>query len=261
MARRWRSWRGVSGSRGSSVMSSCSASPWSLDPDIAHLCAAAQPGGNRPYPSFALALVLFDDPGWDALSPSGPLRRLRLLEINQPGNQPLVTSALRADERIVNFVKGLDQLDDRVALLVTTVPSPDLSADGIPSPLAVSQRAAVVRIVAGWKHPPQADRARVVQLLGPDEESKRLVAAQAAADQKRVLYRLSVDALPTHPGDLETLARLWERDALLLPVSLYIDAEELDTDAAASGQGAAYSVFSTVAGARSCSPSETRGPG
>lgn len=214
-----------------------------LDPDVAHLCAVVQPGGNRPYPSFALALVLFDDPRWDALSPSGPLRRLRLIEINQTGNQPLVTSALRADERIVNFVKGLDQLDDRVAHLVTTVTSPDLSIDGTSFPLAESQRAAVARIVAAWKHPVQSNGARIVQLLGPDEESKRLVATRAAAEQKRVLYRLSVDALPTHPGDLETLARLWERETLLLPVCLYIDAEDVDMDAAVSGQAAAILRF------------------
>src|SRR5207249_5235936 len=72
-----------------------------LDTRIAAMCADAQPNAQRPYPTFALAMTLFDDPDWGALSPEGPLRHWRLLEINQPGAQPLTTSALRADERIV----------------------------------------------------------------------------------------------------------------------------------------------------------------
>ena len=35
---------------------------------IPALCAAAQDDYSRPYPTFALALSLFDDPAWEALS-------------------------------------------------------------------------------------------------------------------------------------------------------------------------------------------------
>ena len=77
-----------------------------LDTRIASLCADAQGNAQRSYPTFALAMTLFDDPAWSALSPEGPLRHWRLIEINQPGAQPLTTSALRADERIVNFLEG-----------------------------------------------------------------------------------------------------------------------------------------------------------
>src|SRR5262249_54003706 len=89
-----------------------------LDTRIAGLCAQAQDNPQRPYPTFALAMPLFDDPEWDALSPEGPLRHWRLIEINQPGAQPLTTSALRADERIVNFLKEVNYLDDRLAPLL-----------------------------------------------------------------------------------------------------------------------------------------------
>src|SRR5262249_42753405 len=88
-----------------------------LDTRTAALCARAQDAPVRPSPTFALAMALFDDPAWDALSPEGPLRHWRLIEINQPGAQPLTTSALRADERVVNFLKGLNYLDDRLAPL------------------------------------------------------------------------------------------------------------------------------------------------
>src|SRR6185295_9073286 len=59
-----------------------------LDTRIASLCARAHDDPARPYPTFALALALFDDSAWDALSPERPLRYWRLIEINQPGAQP-----------------------------------------------------------------------------------------------------------------------------------------------------------------------------
>jgi hypothetical protein len=85
-----------------------------LDTRIPSLCARAQDNPNRPYPTFALSFTLFDNPTWDALSAERPLRYWRLIEINQPGATPLTMSALRADERIVNYLKGLNQLDDRL---------------------------------------------------------------------------------------------------------------------------------------------------
>ena len=98
-----------------------------LDTRIAGLCARAQDDPDRPYPTFALALALFDDPAWDALSPERPLRYWRLIEINQPGATPLTTSALRADERIVNYLKGLNYLDDRLTPLLAPL---EVTGDG-----------------------------------------------------------------------------------------------------------------------------------
>ena len=38
-----------------------------------------------------------------------------MLDIHQPAAQALTVSALRADERIVNYLKGLNYLDDRLS--------------------------------------------------------------------------------------------------------------------------------------------------
>src|SRR5207253_741004 len=45
-----------------------------LDTRTAALCARAQDDPARPFPTFALALSLFDEPAWDVLSPERPLR-------------------------------------------------------------------------------------------------------------------------------------------------------------------------------------------
>ncbi len=42
------------------------------------------------------------------------------------------------------------------------------------------------------------------------------------------LYRLPVELLPTQASELETLARLWQRESLLLPIALYLDCDETD---------------------------------
>lgn len=175
-----------------------------LDTRIAALCALAQDDPNKPYPTFALALALFDESAWDVLSPERPLRHLRLVEINQPGAQPLTTSPLRADERIVNYVKGLNYLDDRLASLVAP-----FEIDEDKTELPPSQQAIVEAIVRYWQQAVTVSSSLpIIQLVGPDAPSKQLVAYHAAAQVGRHLCRIPLEMLPSQPTDLETLTRL-----------------------------------------------------
>jgi ATP-dependent 26S proteasome regulatory subunit len=196
-----------------------------LDTRIAGLCAQAQENVNRVFPTFALALSLFDDPAWDALSPDRPLRYWRLLEINQPGAQPLTSSALRADERIVSYIKGLNTLDDRLSGYIHPLDVLLSQSDVLPA----SQQETVEQILLRWKHAPENAALPVVQLLGSDPISKQLVAAQVATQFGRQLYQFSAESLPTMQADLEALARLWQRESILLPLALYLDAQEIDS--------------------------------
>jgi hypothetical protein len=191
-----------------------------LDPEIGTLFAAAQGQPTRCHPSFALALRTFDEPAWDALSPHRPLRHLRLLEINQPGATPLTASALRADERIVNYIKGLNVMDERLSALLI---APAASA----TTLAASQQA-VADGVLQRLHLDRAAAVPKIQLLGGDAASKLAVAHAVCAAVDRRLYRLPLESLPLQHTEIENLARLWQRESALLPVALYVDAEHLD---------------------------------
>jgi len=202
-----------------------------LDTRIASLCARAQDDPVRPYPTFALALALFDDPAWDALSPEGPLRHWRLIEINQPGAQPLTTSALRADERIVNFLKGLNYLDDRLAPLLAPV-----ALDGIEAELPPSQQIAVETILRQLRQTGATQQLPVVQLVGSDAPSKQMIALRTASALGLRLYRLPVELMPAHAAELETLARLVEREIALWPFALYLDAHEVEKSAPTEAQ-------------------------
>jgi hypothetical protein len=197
-----------------------------LDTRIARLCAFAQGDLNRSYPTFALALSLFDEPAWDALSPERPLRHWRLLEINQPGAQPLTTSALRADERIVSYVKGLNYLDDRLSPLLALL-------DEAETELPPSQEEVAERILAELRQTARGQHVPLVQLLGPDAPSKQRVARRVAEALGLHLYRLAAGLLPAQAAEIEVLARLWQRESILLPLALYVDGAD---EGAAEGQ-------------------------
>ncbi|GAA4005698.1 ATP-binding protein [Allokutzneria multivorans] len=192
-----------------------------LDPALGGLCAQAHGNAGMAHPTLGLALSVLPEPAWDVVAPHRGLRRWRLLDIVQGAGQPLVTATLRAQERIVNYLKGLNYLDDRLEPLVA--PLGTRAAPALPP----SQQDAVTALREEWLSGGNA----VVQLVGADEASKLLVAARAAIEVGVVPYRLEASLLPTAPSELDELARLWRREAMMLPLALYLDAGDLSEEA------------------------------
>jgi hypothetical protein len=200
-----------------------------LDTGVARLCGLSQDDAARCFPTFALALALFDDPAWDVVSPDRPLRFWRLIDVVSAPSQSLATSPLRADERIVNFVKGLNHLDDRLAPLLTPLETRDAAE------VSASQQEGVEQIVAHWRHA-RGPVLPLIQLLGTDYSSKYLVATATAARFGRSVYRLGSELFPSQPGEIDALGRLWQRESLLLPLALYVDAQETEAGPEAPSQ-------------------------
>jgi hypothetical protein len=203
-----------------------------LDTRTAELCNEAQyqqtqyrQTQSRPYPTFALALTLFDNPAWDVLSPERPLRYWRLIEINQPAAQPLTTSALRIDERIVNALKGLNYLDDRLTPFLQPL-------EPTTQPLPPSQQRVIETAKNYLQHHQLGQPWPLLELVGTDINSSQLIARTLATSLGLPLYRLPLDILPTTTNELETLARLWQRESLLSPVALYLEAHDVDETSA-----------------------------
>jgi len=202
-----------------------------LDTRMAGLCALAQGEPGKTYPTFALAFALFDNPDWSAMSPHSALRHWRLLEISQPGAQSLAGAALSVDERIVNYLKGLNYLDDRITPLVDRLRA-DAAGEGPGGrSLPPSQQQLVDRILAGARPSRETGKMPVIELLGHGASAKRLIAGRVAGSLGLHLYGIEVNALPAQLGDFETFTRLWTRESLLMPLALYVDAgrsENLD---------------------------------
>jgi hypothetical protein len=186
-----------------------------LDTSVAALCGHAQGDPSRPYPTFALALALFPEPAWEAISPERPLRYWRLIEISQPGATPLTVSPLRADERIINLLKGVTYLDDRLMPLLAPIADP---GDDVPA-----SQASVAETTVDQLRAVPAQQIPAIQLLGADGASKQVVAGLVCRALGLRPYRLDARLLPAPPAELESLARLWQRESLLLPVALYLE--------------------------------------
>ncbi len=198
-----------------------------LDGKTAALCAKAQNNPYKPYPTFSLALKLFEEPEWDALSADRPLRYWRLLEINQPGAESLTTSALRADERIVNYlVEPKHVLDDRLLPFVIPLEIADTDAATLaPSQLQAAQR---LRHYLDVHSNNAGQRYLIIQLTGTDTQAKLAITRHALSPLGLQIVRFPVETLPTQTGELENLLRLWGRERLLLPLALYLDTHQAD---------------------------------
>ncbi len=201
-----------------------------IDPEIASLYAQAQGNPNNLYPTFALALTLFDDANWEALSPQSPLRYWRLVEINSSLNLPLTLRPLQADERIVNYIKGLNQLDHRLGPFLLPWPPEEQQVS-----LPPSQQQQVDKALLCLEQANSRPRWPILQLVGPDTISKRLVAWQIAERLGVYLYNMPAQLIPSTARELEDFARLWQRESLLLPLALYLNAAELESDSSDSG--------------------------
>jgi hypothetical protein len=181
-----------------------------MDSRLAALCGEAQGYPQRLYATFGLAMATLAEPHWSALTPSRPLRRFRLLEVE--AGHGLTSAALRIDERILHYLAGVNVLDRRLRSLVQANPFPDwIAADH----RAVAAQAVQVLEVDSESPP-------AVHLCGDDPLGQEDAAAVAAQDLGRQLFTVRVEDLPAPGPELDQFVQLWEREALLLPGALLI---------------------------------------
>jgi hypothetical protein len=182
-----------------------------MDAEFATLCAAAAGGAQRSWASFALALAVLPEAHWSALGPSRPLRRWHLLEPAE--DAALVSARLRIDERVLHYLAGVNQLDQRLAPLLRRIAEPSAMAD--------AHQAALDSILAALDKlgPPLP----VLQLWGGDLHGKRDMAAQLAGRCGLQLHAIAAEDIPASPHEVELLASLWERETALFDSALLVE--------------------------------------
>ncbi|HLY02204.1 MAG TPA: ATP-binding protein [Candidatus Cybelea sp.] len=210
-----------------------------LDTRIAGLCARAHDDPSRAYPTFALALTLFDDASWDVTSLERPLRRWQFVEVERRTTLPLALSPLRSDARTVDFVKGFNRLDERLATLMVPIGGPADAA------LPASQGGVVDRIVLalGDEKPREAT---TIQLVGPDADAKVQIARASSERLGRDVWMVKAPWLPSVAADVDEIARLWQREALLSMALLALDAEDVSDDRETDAARAARRLLSRL---------------
>jgi len=191
-----------------------------LDSDFGPLCAAVAADSARNYPTFSLALAALQEAHWSALLPQAPLRYWRLIETE---TGPVLTSApLRIDERVLHYLVGVTQLDERISGIVELL-EPVAIGELVPSHAAVVQQ-----MLASWSASESAVRPPVIQLCGAGSECRPLAAAAARVLGLRAAA-MPAAMIPTNATELETLLRLWEREAVLSGFGvLLVEGADLD---------------------------------
>ncbi len=190
-----------------------------LDASIASLLGIANGDPRLKYPTFSLALATLPEPHWDALAPTSPLRMRRLIVV-EPGAS-LTTSPLRIEERVLNYLTGVEHLDEALLGIVQSVSTPEFVAK---SHLQIAQK-----IVDSWSRTSSTEPPSIVQLCGPDRKSQQAVAAVACSQFGVSLFAMPAQLVPSEPHDLENLIRLWQRESGLCGGALLIDCHDTES--------------------------------
>ena len=182
-----------------------------MDAQLAAQCEIAAGEPRRQGTTFGLALAVLEAPHWSALAPVSPLRRWRLVEVDESAG--LARGRLRIDERILHYLAGVNYLDLRLrSLLREATP---------PTAMAGAHRA-VCDAVRNAPEMGTAGDAPLVWLTGDDPLGQADVAAQVAAALGLTLQVLRADDVPTGHAEIEALGTLWEREAMLLGSALLV---------------------------------------
>lgn len=194
-----------------------------LDSTFASVCAKAQGDSSRAFPTFSVALAALPDAHWNAMIPTAPLRRWRLIEI---GSQSVLTlSPLRIDERILHYLAGVQHTDERLAGLIEHLHEA--------RELAPSHRDLAQRLVSFWSQSTAASGLPVVQLCGSDVADKRAVAVAACSTMGLRVGTISAQTLPVGASEIDGFIRLWGREAVLSNCALLLECHEFDANDAA----------------------------
>jgi len=182
-----------------------------MDSELADRCGAAQGLPQGSPATFGLALGSLPEPHWSALTPSRPLRRFRLVEVDASA-RGLAAAPLRIDERILHYLAGVNLLDARLQLL--------LQASASPTWIAEDHRAAAAEIVRSLDN--HSGPAEVFHLCGDDPQGQEDAAARAAEQVGMQLFTVRAEDLPSVGPELDQLSVLWQREAFLFPGALLI---------------------------------------
>lgn len=185
-----------------------------LDARVPALCAALHGEASMPYVTFGLARTVLPAVHWSAIAPSGPLRRWRILHIDQ--RDGLTCAPLRIDERVLHFLLGVPCTDERVAAISQPV--------ALPESLPPSQRALATEVAAALL---EAESGTVVQLSGGDASDRAAIAAAACAALELRLDNLAIADVPAEAPERDGLLRACEREAVLADTAYFIGADEL----------------------------------
>lgn len=190
-----------------------------LDTHVASLVAGTS---GQTGPTFSLALAVFPEAHWSAVTPAAPLRYWRLIDLSSASS--LMSSPLHIDERVLHYLAGVRHLDEQLMGFVAPVRASD---EVVPSHRAIADH-----LVAAWTRADSSRSLPAIQLCGVDTAAIRGIAAYACAAVGFDLHVMPAEVVPTGPHEFDVLLRLWERESVLRGGALLLECNDMAGDAA-----------------------------
>jgi predicted nucleic acid-binding protein len=185
-----------------------------MEPALAERCAEFAGRPQRSAVTFGLAMAVLTDSHWSALSPAAPLRRHRLIEL-EPG-QGLMAAPLHIDERVLHYLAGVNELDQRLEGIVEYRDNPAWLSD--------EHWRMTAEIFEAERNSSAGQFA--VHLFGDDALGQEAIAASLARQLGRKLFVLRMEDTPASSAEMEQFFTLWTREAMLLPAMLLLQWED-----------------------------------
>ena len=194
------------------------------DPAFATLYAYAQDDAHARYPTVHLALSLLGPDGQqgprEAILSTGPLRRFRMVHVLEgAGALPRSLQPLHIDERVADYLRGVNRLDESLAHILRAVP---------PAPVAGAHRELVDELVRWAQCAPVEEPWPLFNFTGAPGAGQRAVAREFCAHLGLELYELDPRRLPVQDAERYQLVHLMEREGVLSRLAIYVDGTDLD---------------------------------
>ncbi|MBV9764992.1 MAG: ATP-binding protein [Acidobacteriaceae bacterium] len=190
-----------------------------MDSALAQLSSDAQRSPKRTCATFGLAIACLADAHWSALTPSRPLRRFCLIDVEL--GQPLTSAPLRIDERILHYLAGINLVDARLDRFLRRAYVPAFAAE--------EHKRTSLEIADVLQRCPEEPP--LVHLCGNDPEGREDVATFIADSIDKRLFVLRSEDVPAPGPEFERFVILCEREMLLFCGALLIQCGLEDVNA------------------------------
>jgi hypothetical protein len=161
----------------------------------------------------------------DLLMPTRPLRALRLIDAETDGCEPVLTRGLLVDERMADYLRGTNRIDERVERALAPLPAAPASES-----TAKAGRDTAALLAA---QPARWTTVNIIGRIGRGAEQAARAACESQGLEPRLLDIARLAALS--PADRVELLALLGREALLAGLALVVDTRSVQ---AASEQAA-----------------------
>ena len=190
-----------------------------LDGAFALAYAQLQGGSGHGRATLQLALALeLEDAGArlmaiDLLMPARPLRALRLIDGDGDGHAPVLTRGLAVDERMADYLRGANRIDERVERMLAPLPAAPASDS-----TERAGREAATLIAA------RPERWTTINLIGRVGRGAEEAIRVACESQRLLPWLLDIARLTAlSPTERAELLALLGREALLARLAVVVD--------------------------------------